>query len=238
MFTSRAFAATAAVSLCMLSGASDSFGQGQNARKMVPIEPLPVETGTLVDQSFDLGNITPATKPEDVLIHLPITKVDVTTLSVDESGKLTYLVASVSASKNVVHVTQDWISYTTVPKDRNNPDGLKIRIGVGVRIGADIVVTSGSVDTSTLFGLGVAAQKKQLQGLLSVTVIGINGKQIAALIPAPAPLSIDNINVALQSLAVIKAKVYDAETHVVPQKVAEEVEVKGDKKHAGALQVL
>lgn len=124
---------------------------------------------------------------------------------INASGSLSYGVASVSGKNKIYHVTVDYLKYRT--------DSLKSVVyvsGVGLRLVAKIKTFSAGIDLSSLFALGAAASAKRASGELEFESIGISGKQITPLVPVPTNLSIESVTAAMQALAAIKAKIYEA----------------------------
>lgn len=130
-------------------------------------------------------------------------------------GKVSYAsMASVSASGSAYQIVVDYL------KSRTDSLGDTIYVsGVGLRLRARIVTKKAGLDLSNLYGLGVAASKKQVSGSLEFETIGISGKQITPLVPVPSTLSIESISAAMQALAAIKAKIYgdSREVNIWPQ---------------------
>lgn len=85
---------------------------------------------------------------------------------------------------------------------------IPVYIGAGLRIQANVHVNKGKVQLS-LFGLGSAAEAGQVSGSMVIQTLGIFGEAISPLIPLPSDISQGSIQAAMQSLAAIKAKLYD-----------------------------
>jgi len=107
---------------------------------------------------------------------------------------------------------------------------IPVYIGVGLRLRASVQVLKGSVQLSSLFGLGVAANTGSLSGSLTMQTLGIHGPAVSALMPLPNEVSQSSIQGAMQSFAAIKAKLYDTGANgvtVIPQIVAFDSPVPG-----------
>jgi hypothetical protein len=91
-----------------------------------------------------------------------------------------------------------------------------VYVGVGFRIQASVQVLKGNVQLS-LFGLGAAAGAGQVVGTMVIQTLGVFGAPISPLIPLPTDISQSSIQTAMQSLAAIKAKLYDPDVNIRPQ---------------------
>lgn len=93
-------------------------------------------------------------------------------------------------------------------------------VGVGVRLRASVRVWKGKVNLASLYGIGAAANSGAATGSLVFETLGIYGAPISPLIPLPTEISQASVQSTLQSLAAIKAKLYDANVGVAPVIVA------------------
>jgi hypothetical protein len=93
---------------------------------------------------------------------------------------------------------------------------IPVYVGIGVRMTASVTVNDTSVELGSLYGLGAGAQSKKLQGTLVIQTLGLSGENISPHIPLPSEINITTIQNAIQALATIKSKLYDANAYVVP----------------------
>jgi len=93
---------------------------------------------------------------------------------------------------------------------------IPVYVGVGVRMMASVTVNEKNVDLGSLYGLGVGAQSKKLQGTLIIQTLGLSGENISPHIPLPSEINITTIQNAIQALATIKSKLYEANVSLVP----------------------
>lgn len=93
-----------------------------------------------------------------------------------------------------------------------------VYIGVGFRLQASVQVLKGNVQL-TLFGLGAAASAGQVAGTMVIQTLGVFGAPVSPLIPLPTDIGESSIQTAMQSLAAIKAKLYDSNVNIRPQVV-------------------
>lgn len=107
-------------------------------------------------------------------------------------------------------------------KNRNKQKiKIPVYVGVGLRIQANILVIKDSLDLNlgSLYNLGTAAAKNDINGTLIIQTLGISGQQISSAIPIPDKISESTIQNAITSLATIKSKLYDNDTSIKPQVV-------------------
>lgn len=139
----------------------------------------------------------------------------------DMDGSVKFGPASFTGAKGSYTVLYDYCKFATLKVVK--PDGTCpgfVKVGVGLRIRANIQTFEANVDVSSLFGLAVQASNKKLAGQFSVDVIGMESPKITDLLTLPIDISQSSVQTALQSMAAIKSKIYDAETRLYPQIVA------------------
>ena len=155
------------------------------------------------------------------LALLPNQSAQVSVLRTEDNGELKFMTAAVSGSVGSYTVIMDYMKYRV--DDVYDDSGLQPlgngKIGVGLRIKAEVVTADASVNLGSLFALGLAAKANQLQGNISVDVIGIDSQDVTDLLPLSANIDQSSIQGSLQALASIKAKMWD-ETTVTPQVIA------------------
>lgn len=98
---------------------------------------------------------------------------------------------------------------------------IPVYVGVGIRITANVYVTSGEVQLSGLGPLAAAAQFGQVQGDLVIQTLGISGQKVATALPLPSELNPTTIQNAIMAMAVIKSAIYsgDGEVNITPRVV-------------------
>ena len=90
-------------------------------------------------------------------------------------------------------------------------------VGIGLRLTANLIVNSGSVDLGNLIAIGAAAQAKQVSGTLVIQTLGISGESVASALPIPSEISAASIQNALVAIGTIKSKIYDPNTSLSPR---------------------
>lgn len=166
-------------------------------------------------------------------INLPNQTSTTTIKKVSGEGKITYLSATANADAGTYEVVMDFAKYRSEPVyDSVNGTGSGGastsndtllgygKIGVGVRIKANVETLKSGVDLNGLFALGLAAKQSLLRGTISVDVIGIDSKGVNALLPVGVQLDESSIQASLQSLASIQTKIYDEKVTLTPQLIA------------------
>ncbi|MBI3777859.1 MAG: hypothetical protein HY274_02930 [Gammaproteobacteria bacterium] len=151
---------------------------------------------------------------------LPIQSAQVAVTKTDISGKATYLTAAVSGEAGSYKVVMDYMKYRVEDVyDVNHVLVGSGRVGVGLRINAEVVTTKSNLDLSGIMAIGVNASEGNLRGGISVDVIGIDSKDVTNLIPLTASIDQSSIQAALQALASIKTKLWETTT-ITPHLVA------------------
>ncbi|GGH59711.1 hypothetical protein HNQ91_000690 [Filimonas zeae] len=227
---------TTALSLLLISCASQkenvanpqpgSFLLESQFKDFIPVSPLEFEQTVVIfnDVTHDFDTLTVKELVADkklILKFLPNETVFATVRKNDSEAEAKFGVAAVTAERGSYTVTLDYAKFTTL-KILQSGGGCAgyTKVGVGLRITAQIVTMAANVDVSSLFGLGLAAKTNQLRGQLSVDVIGMESSKITDLITLPVDISEASIQTALQSMSAIKSKIYDPETNLFPQIVA------------------
>jgi hypothetical protein len=100
----------------------------------------------------------------------------------------------------------------TAQTDRSRLTYVPVYLGVGLRLTANVVVRSGTVNLGNLLAIGAAAQENRVSGTMVVQTLGISGAGVSALLPMPSDINTTTIQAAIQSLGAIKTKLYDDST--------------------------
>jgi hypothetical protein len=160
--------------------------------------------------------------------YLPNHNASVVVMKKDMSGNLKFMNATLSGDAGSYRVLMDYMKYRIEPIYSLNEVGTNGqsvylgtgKVGVGLRISADLVTLKSGIDLGSLFALGVAAKQGEIRGSLSVDVIGVDSKDITNLIPMNAVIDESSITQALQALASIKAKLHDPDVVLTPHVIA------------------
>lgn len=200
-----------------------------------PIDPMATFTYTTLKEIkegkpvYESLKFPDPTKENNDAINelLPNFSALVATYKRETSGGLTYTVASVSAAKTSYKVILDYVKYREEPiLDANNDYICQGRVGVGIRMIAEVVTKKANINLGSLAAIGFAAKNDDLAGTLYVDVIGLSSKEINSLVPMSSVIDETSIQTALQALASIKSKIFDAETKLAPHILAVNLEEK------------
>jgi hypothetical protein len=171
--------------------------------------------GKLTDKEWHKKSV------EDICKALPNHNSFVVVEKIDQDGTISYGPAAVTGGVGNYIIYMDYIKYQIEDVSDDKGDILgKARIGVGLRLKANIATFEAGINVSGLMGLGIAAKSNKLAGSLSVDVIGIDSKEVGLLVPMPAELSQESIQAAMQAMASIKAKIYGDKTTLRPHVLA------------------
>ncbi|PKN63032.1 MAG: hypothetical protein CVU57_21190 [Deltaproteobacteria bacterium HGW-Deltaproteobacteria-15] len=194
-----------------------------------PMDPLPV------DVKYD-GTLTNAR----LMRALPDETMRLAVGEISGGGGITYGPATAGYKGRSYVVVLDYIKFNTKSfgvKLSSEPRGRKatllrgangsivpdvivpVYVGVGLRLTANVTVHEGSVNLGSLFGLGLAAEAKQISGTLVVQTLGVSGESISTIIPMPAEINSSTIQNAILALGAIKAKMYETDTDIAPRVV-------------------
>ncbi len=163
----------------------------------------------------------PGRTSSDINNLLPNHSASVVTYKRDLMLGLSYLPASVSAEKGEYRVVMDYIKYRDeIITDANGKYLGNGRVGVGLRLVADLKTSKANLDLGSLALIGLNAKLGYLKGSLYVNVIGVDSQDVTNLIPLSSVIDETAIQNALQSLAAIKSKIHDPSTTLTPHIVA------------------
>jgi hypothetical protein len=142
-------------------------------------------------------------------------------------------VVGVSVAGQSYVLVVDYIKYITSSKtvDRSykvtNAKGIEsekqfkgtvpIYTGIGLRVRAEFQAHQSGLNISGLPAIAFAATSNGISGRLTVQTLGITGQEVTSLMPIISDISIASIQSAVQSVAAIKAKIYEDSTTVYPK---------------------
>ncbi|WP_051931059.1 hypothetical protein [Gillisia sp. Hel_I_29] len=199
----------------------------KNFRGFEPVDPtefnddiLIVQDGLIASKDLKLLNA------EETLGFLNNETVLVSIGLLTSEGKIAYIPFAISKKNTSYKVTMDYMKYATLGQrdERNNFIGYK-RVGVGLRLISLITTAEAGINISDLYSIGLAAKAGKLSGTLMIEVIGIKSKDVTTLLPLPSEINQTTIQNAMQALATIKSKIYDADTKLYPQVMAIKVDI-------------
>jgi hypothetical protein len=197
-----------------------SVGGGQAYQEFVPVDPIESPKVTFYDSTG--ASVTKAWAQltnKQIRDLLPNIYTDIAVAKRDASGNLIYLVAKATTEAGDYRVVMDYTRYrpeSVVDSTSKKELGTR-RVGVGMRMTADIHTTKSNIDLSSLFALGVAAFLSKLSGSLAVHILGIGPADVDSLTLTNAKIDETSIQKTLEGMAAIKAKIADDNTVLTPQ---------------------
>ena len=188
-----------------------------------PVDPIPVPfmNKTLPDGSVVSTDWSELTN-EKISALLPNQFSSMTIAKVDASGRLSYLVANTTADTGRYRVYLDYFKYKVerVVSEKTKLVQGSGRVGVGMRLTAEIITTKTNVDLNSLLALGVAAKQGNVTGSITVDIIGIDPREISSIFSGSSTIDETSIQKSLEALAVIRSRLSDVNTRLTPQIVS------------------
>lgn len=155
---------------------------------------------------------------KDKLNMLNNTRAEISVGQVNASGEFSYLVAKSTGSIGNYRVIMDYTPYlvdSIISSSTNKKIG-DARVGLGLRLTADITTKTADINLSSLMALGVAAKLNQIEGSMYVDTIGIRIEN-SGIILSSTTIDETSILKALETLAVMQSKIGDKTTYLEPQ---------------------
>lgn len=156
-------------------------------------------------------------KNSDANGNLPLERSFVSVLKVDGIVSAGFVSSKYSAEAGRYKTTLDYAKFRDdVMGEKSTP----VRVGVGVRIVADITTTKADIDLGSIFAIAFAAKAGYLKGQIEVLKIGLDSPSFTLVLPPPTEINDTSLQNALQAVAAIRAKLYDADTKLTPHILA------------------
>ncbi|WP_421551808.1 hypothetical protein [Pseudomonas yamanorum] len=223
--------------LCFVLAGCETFGDTKSTAEVLPIPilnakdykeyrpvdpiPVPFMNKTLADGSV-ISTDWSELSNEKIGALLPNQFSSMTIAKVDASGRLSYLVANTTADTGRYRVYLDYFKYR-VERVVNEETKVVVgygRVGVGMRLTAEIITKKTNVDLNSLLALGVAAKQGNVTGSITVDIIGIDPREISNIISGSSTIDETSIQKSLEALAVIRSRLSDVNTRLTPQIVS------------------
>ena len=192
----------------------------------IPIAPVQISTKVIVATSNneidEVSTLQMSMDKQSVLNFLPNESMETTIQNFGSNGEVSYLYSGRSVKKGTYRLIVDYNKYIiqTVEGSGNDSCVGYAKIGVGLRIIANVNALKNNIDISSLVALGQAAARGEVSGSVGYQVIGIESKEITAVIPINSEITSSINQVFLQAMGVVKGKVYDSATRLYPQIIA------------------
>jgi hypothetical protein len=101
----------------------------------------------------------------------------------------------------------------------NNLEVGWVRLGAGLRLNIEIETTDAGA-TGSLLALAASAKAGKTSGTISAELIGMDAPEITLSVPFSVDLSEGNVLRIIETMAVVKAKLYDKNTTLKPNLIA------------------
>jgi hypothetical protein len=150
--------------------------------------------------------------------RLTATETFITVEKRDMSGALTYLGAGGKVSRGSYRVTFDFVNYTnqSIQFAGAGADEAVGRLGVGLRITADLETSSNQVDLSGLIPIGLAAQEGKVSGQLRFLAYGLSNPKLNQAVPSQSILDVSSIQKSFEAAAAVRILFGLDETRLEP----------------------
>ena len=204
----------------------------ENFRGFEPIDPIEyLEEVAIVENGEIVFKYPLKLKKNEILGFLANETVLVSVGQFSSDGKLGYGPASFSIKNSNYKITMDYMKFATLREKNEKGEiaGYK-RVGVGLRIIANVSAMESGINLGDLFAIGLAAKANKVSGTLMLEIIGIKSKDVTAVLPLPSEINQSTIQSAMQAMATIKSKIYEDGTDLYPQVMAIKSEEGQDNK--------
>lgn len=207
-----------------LGGSQTQSGDAGSSSKLQQIEYVPIQpffSATYTDySSMPIKEAVWAAVPKkDVRTYLPNQNSVTTIKRFEGESQVSYVVVATSVKGKFYEVLMEWSKYRYEPIAVSN-DKTYGKVGVGMRVRANVEALEGGASLNGLVGLAAAVKGNKLRGSLSVELIGIDSVGVNSLLPINVNLDESSIQQALQTLAAVQTKIYDPDVLLTPHVLA------------------
>lgn len=215
------------VSAQLFSGKPDNYAvSAENYIDFIPIAPIQVKAEVIsATSNNEIKSQTALQMSMDkktVLNFIPNESMETTIQQFNNNGTVSYLYSGRSVKKGTYRLIVDYNKYIIQDID-NKADNDCVgyaKLGIGLRIVANVNALKNNIDISSLVALGNAAKEGHVSGTVGYEVIGIESKEITAVLPINSEITSSINQVFLQAIGVVKGKIYDDKTRLYPQIIA------------------
>ena len=218
---------TTSVSAQFLSSKPENYAVGaENYIDFIPIAPIQIKSNvtsaTSNNQIVTQSALEMSMDKQSVLNFIPNESMETTIQRFNADGTVSYLYSGRSIKKGTYRLIIDYNKYIIQSVEGEGTDSCVgyAKIGVGLRIVANVNALKNNIDISSLVALGKAAANGSISGSVGYEVLGIESKEITAIIPINSEITSSINQVFLQAIGVVKGKIYDADTRLYPQVIA------------------
>ncbi len=220
-------AMTTSISAQFLSSKPDNYAvTAENYIDFIPIAPIQIKADVVSATSNNeikaQSTLQISMDKQSVLNFIPNESMETTIQRFNADGTVSYLYSGRSVKKGTYRLIVDYNKYIIQSVEGSGNDSCVgyAKIGVGLRIVANVNALKNNIDISSLVALGSAAAKGEVSGSVGYEVVGIESKEITAVIPINSEITSSINQVFLQAIGVVKGKIYDSATRLYPQVIA------------------
>jgi hypothetical protein len=213
----------------LFSSKPDNYAvESQNYLDFIPIAPIQINANVVsLTSDSEIVNQSPLEMSIDkttVLNFIPNESMKTTIQRFNKDGSVSYLYSGKSVKKGTYRLIIDYNKYIIQPVDSpSEAEGNCVgyaKVGVGLRIVVSVSALKNNIDISSLVALGNAAKENNISGSVGYEVLGVESKEITAVLPINAEITPSVNQVFLQAIGIVKAKIYDDSTRLYPQVIA------------------
>ncbi len=192
----------------------------------IPIPPIQVKSLILSTSSenkiLNLSTTEMSLDKESVINFIPNESMETTIQKFNENGDIEYYYSGRSVKKGTYRLIIDYNKYIiqTISSTSEESCNGYAKIGIGLRIIANINAFKNNIDISSLISIGNAAKNGHISGTVGYEIIGIESKEITAMLPVNSEITSSLNQVFLQAVGAVKGKIYDDTTRLHPQIIA------------------
>jgi hypothetical protein len=192
----------------------------------IPIPPIQVKSLILSTSSenkiLNLSTTEMSMDKQSVINFVPNESMETTIQKFNENGDIEYYYSGRSVKKGTYRIIIDYNKYIiqTISSTSENSCIGYAKIGIGLRIIANINAFKNNIDISSLVSIGNAAKDGAISGTVGYEIIGIESEEITAILPITSEITSSLNQVFLQAVGAVKGKIYDETTRLHPQIIA------------------
>ncbi|WP_299057531.1 hypothetical protein [uncultured Polaribacter sp.] len=215
--------------LTLLTFISFTISSQVSAKKYIDFIPIPpVQIKNLVlstsanNKIVNLSTTQMSLDKQAVLNFVPNESMETTIQKFNNEGNIEYYYSGRSVNKGSYRLIIDYNKYIIHNIDKTGQEDCQgyAKIGIGLRIIANIKALKNNIDISSLVAIGNAAKDGNISGTVGYQVIGIESKEITAILPINSEITSSINQIFLQAIGVVKGKIYDEKTRLHPQIIA------------------
>jgi hypothetical protein len=192
----------------------------------IPIPPIQVKSLILSTSSdnkiLNLSTTEMSMDKQAVINFVPNESMETTIQKFNDNGNIEYYYSGRSVKKGTYRLIIDYNKYIIQTINSGSEQSCigYAKIGIGLRIIANINALKNNIDISSLVAIGNAAKSGDVSGTVGYEVIGIESKEITAILPINSEITSSINQIFLQAIGVVKGKIYDDKTRLHPQIIA------------------